>query len=151
MAKTTHYSWRVYGPGGLEAPSCKMVAYHDDPAHTPPKWDETLSGDAKAEAIAIVEADRKAAEAIPNGEGYYQGEINGPARWYYRTSKASGNTWEVVLNEAGDSLPNPCLPTSPPPPPDPRNGTIELSYCELKTEIRGRMLTLTLTGLIAEA
>ena len=100
-----------------------MDAYITDPDHSPSKWQETLHGREKDEAIIIVEQDKWAADQLPDGEGYKQSTINAAQRWYYRTSKQTGNSWEVILDENGNEVPNPCMGQTDPPTGDPRNRT----------------------------
>ena len=87
-----------------------MVAYITDTNHTPDKWQEVLAGREKGEAIVIVEQDRTAAEEIPNGEGYKQTTLNKGERIYLRTSKQTGNSWEVRLDDPRSGRPAPAWP-----------------------------------------
>ena len=100
-----NYSLRNYGDGGPHEPQCRMVKYVTDPTREPPQWQETLYGREKQEAMQIIARDRELDEPIGD---YVQKTINEGQRWYMRTSKRSGNSWEVVLDEDNIPLPDPC-------------------------------------------
>jgi len=119
-----------------------MVAYITDDTHTPTKWQENVTGADKATAIVIVEQDRWAAEQIPNGEGYEQKTINEGQRIYLRTSKETGNSWEVKLDEGGISLPNPCGIL----PPDARDFNVGLMNAQLSVQYQGQDITMVIKG-----
>jgi len=113
---TSNYSWQVYGEGGVGNPDCRISAFRTDPSQTPPQWQETLNaGDPEyAEAAGIILRDR--ADALTSGD-YQQKTVNTAERRYIRTAP-TGNSWECVLNEFGEEVPNPCMKLAPGDPPD---------------------------------
>ena len=139
MATISNYSWRIYGDGGPENPECKMVAYRTNPEHDPQQWQETLEGRDKSEAMIIVIQDKWAAEQIPDGEGYKQSTINEGQRWYLRTSKQTGNSWECILDEDGEEVENPCSFLS-----DPRDRKFAFTHGTGSLEYKGQKAKLTL-------
>lgn len=144
MSTTTNYSWRVYGDGGPDNPSCTMVGYFSDSSNIPPQWQETLEGEDKLRAIDIVNEDRAQDEPIGN---YSQSTINASQRWYLRTSRRTGNAWEVVLDEDDVPIPDPCSETD-----DPRNRSFLLANATVALRYsRSGRVTITISGSLPQA
>jgi len=141
--RTESYAWSIYGADPAN-PRCKVIANITDDSHNPPQWQEELEGRRKEEALAVIRADMATANATGS---YTTSIINDDLRWYWRTIQPSGRSrWEVMLDEGGNPLPNPCEDAPPPPPPDPRNVSVGLVNSVLSIEYQGQEVTMTLKG-----
>lgn len=145
MARTENYSWATW------TNNCAMAAYLTDPSHTPPQWqEEWTDGPDYHRAVVIVQTDKVNAEVV----GYRQSTINEAARLYRRTNNETGNSWEIVLDEAGNEVPAPCANR---PAGDPRNFSYDLSnvtitghYLQVGTG-GATQLKMTITGYLPQA
>lgn len=136
--RSESYAWSIWGADPSN-PACKVTANITDEAHDPPQWQEELDGASKADALRIIKADMAIAHATGN---FTVSIINEDLRWYWRTIQPSGRSrWEVMLDEDGLPLPNPCDSL-----PDPRNVSISLVNSVLKVEYQGPQVTMTLKG-----
>jgi len=145
--RTESYTWSIYGPAPAN-PACKVIANITDDEHSPLQWQEELEGRRKQEALVIIREDIATANATGS---FSQSTINEHLRWYWRTIKPSGRSrWDVILDENGSPLPNPCEDV-PAPPPDPRNVSVSLTDSVLRLEFRGQRFSMILEGSIPPA
>ena len=147
MTRTEKYFWATW------TGDCAMDVYVTDPTQTPNKWQEELrSGLRYDKAVEIVEADKVSADLV---DGYNQHTINEEHRIYRRTSLATGNAWEVKLDEKGKEIPSPCAPA--PSPSDPRDSIQHLSQVTITQQYQqvgtsgATQLTMTITGFLPQA
>jgi len=141
--KAKNYSWRVYGDGGPYNPSCELVGYFTEESQKPTQWQEVLHGDAEKVGLAIINHDRSVDE--PKGD-FKQSIIDEESRWYARKSNRTGNSWEVVLDEAGNPKPDPCKTSSERTDPDP----VHLTDAIITLVRSGNNVTVTISGTEAD-
>jgi len=92
--------------------------------------------------LEIIKADRQQAESTGQ---FSQLTINAGLRWYRRVILPSlRSSWEVILDEDGDPVPNPCETQAPPPAP----GNFDMVLRQVGVSFRqsGDRVTLTITG-----